>query len=288
MLSIVVALLGSICFALSTIAISRGLLGMDYFTGLLVNLGTNTVLLWFFLAIFSQGVDLWIPANLIFVGAGLLVPGLARFVIFRGMERLGASISSSLTNITPLFAILFAFFFLDERPTLTNLLGAFAIVAGVVFLSWRGQTRTWRTRDLIFPITGAFLFAVRDNLVRYGLLIIHSPVVGATISATTSTLAFGIFYFAAPGLSHPAQANRLGFAWFLVSGVLNFLSYLFMYTALGLDRVSIVSPLINCSSLFVLPLAFFFLKDIEQITPRKILAAVFGVIGVFLVSWEKL
>ncbi len=51
---------------------------------------------------------------------------------------------------------------------------------------------------------------------------------------------------------------------------MNFLSYAFAYTALSMERVSIISPLINGSSLFVLPLSALFLKDVEQLTPRKI------------------
>ena len=288
MLAIVAALLGSFCFAVSSITINRGLLGMDYFTGLLVNLATNAVLLWLFLAIFSQGIELWVPANLIFLGAGLMVLGLARFFIFKGMKRLGASISFSLINIAPLFAISFAFLFLDERPTLTNLFGALFIVVGVVFLSWRGPTKTWNSRDLIFPIAAALQFAVRDNLVCYGLLIIHSPVLGAAISATTSVLAIGIFYFAGAGRLRWTRENRMDLLFFLASGFMNFLSYLLMYTALSLERVAIVSPLMNSSSLFVLPLTFFLLKDIERITSRKIFTTVFVVVGVFLISWEKI
>lgn len=68
---------------------------------------------------------------------------------------------------------------------------------------------------------------------------------------------------------------------------MNFLSYLFMYSALNLDQVSIVSPLVNCSSFFVLPLAFFLLKGIERITLRKVSSTVVVVLGVFLISWEK-
>jgi drug/metabolite transporter (DMT)-like permease len=52
--------------------------------------------------------------------------------------------------------------------------------------------------------------------------------------------------------------------------------------------VSIVSPLINASSLFVLPLSAVFLKDVDRLTPRKIGAIVLVIFGVLLISWEKL
>ena len=69
---------------------------------------------------------------------------------------------------------------------------------------------------------------------------------------------------------------------------MNFLSYAFAYTALSMERVSLISPLINGSSLFILPLSALLLKDVEKITRRKIAAILLVIIGVFLISWEKL
>jgi len=288
MRSIVLALLGSLCFAFSNVAIHRGLQGTDYFTGLLVNLASNAVLLWIFLAFTSERAEIWVPVNFIFLGVGLVVPGLARYFIFKGMERLGSSISSVLLNSAPLFAILFALFFLEEIPTLTNLAGALFIVGGIVSLSWKGESRTWRTADLGFPLAAAFLFALRDNLVRFGLLIIQSPILGASIAATTSAVTMGAVYLTGESRRNWEGASGKGLWHFFVSGFLNFLSYVFMYTALALDRVSIVSPLVNSSSLFLLPIAHFMLRDVEQITARKIYAAGMVLFGVFLISWEKL
>ena len=69
---------------------------------------------------------------------------------------------------------------------------------------------------------------------------------------------------------------------------MNFLSYLLTYTALSMERVSIISPLVNGSSLFVLPLTALFLKDVEKLTARKIGATLLVILGVFLIAWEKL
>jgi drug/metabolite transporter (DMT)-like permease len=288
MLAILLALTGSLWFAASMVTINRGVLAIDYFRGLLTNLGVNALFLWLFVLIFVERIELWMPANLIFVLVGIFVPGVARYFLFKGMDRLGASISSCLTNSTPLFATLFAVTLLHERPTATNLLGTGSIVAGIVALSWKGATKTWRTRDLLFPLTAAFLFAARDNLVRFGLMKIVSPLVGATIAATTSFLTMSLLYLLFEE-KKPLHANAsLGFKLFAVAGFLNFLSYAFAYTALSMERVSLISPLINGSSLFVLPLSALFLKDVEKITPRKVAAIVLVIIGVLLISWEKM
>ncbi|HEX2226168.1 MAG TPA: DMT family transporter [Candidatus Binatia bacterium] len=288
MLAILLALFGSFWFAFSMVCINRGVLSIDHFRGLLANLGANTLFIWIYTLLFVDDIDLWRPINLVFVGVGIFVPGVARFFIFKGMERLGAPISSCLTNSGPLFAILIAVIFLGEQPTITNILGAFSIVGGIVALSWKGASKTWRTRDLIFPIIAAFLFAARDNLVRFAVIQVPSPVVAAAIASLTSFMTM-LFAYLAFGEKKPLPPNASrGLRYFAISGFMNFLSYLLTYTALSLERVSIISPLVNGSSLFVLPLTALFLKDVEKLTARKIGATALVILGVFLIAWEKL
>lgn len=288
MLAIFLGLCASLWFAVSMVLINRGVLSVDFFRGLLVNLGTNTLFLWIYVAIFTDQIALWVPANLLFVLVGIFVPGVARFFIFKSMERLGASISSCLTNATPLFATLFAVSFLAERPSATNLCGTLSIVIGIVSLSWQGSAKTWRTVDLLFPLTAAFLFAARDNVVRVGVVHIDAPILGASIAATTSFVTMALMYGAFEEKKPLPDSAPRGLALFAAAGFMNFLSYAFAYTALSMERVSIISPLVNASSLFVLPLSVLFLKDVEQLSPRKIGAVVLVILGVFLISWEKL
>jgi hypothetical protein len=58
--------------------------------------------------------------------------------------------------------------------------------------------------------------------------------------------------------------------------------------SLSMERVSIISPLVNGSSLFVVPISMVVLKDVEKVTWRKIGAIGLVIFGVFLISWEKL
>jgi drug/metabolite transporter (DMT)-like permease len=288
MFAILLALAGSFWFAAAMISINRGVLSIDYFRGLLANLSVNSLFLWLYIFLFVDNIDLWLPVNSIFVAVGVFVPGVARFLIFKSMERIGATISSCLTNAGPLFAIVIAISFLGEQPTTSNILGAISIVGGIIALSWKGEAKTWRTRDLGFPLAAALLFATRDNLVRFAVVQIPSPVVGAAIAATTSLLTMSAMYLIFGEKKPLPPSATVGLSYFAISGFMNFLSYVLGYTALSLEQVSIVSPLVNASSLFILPLSMLFLKDVEKLTPRKIGATVLVIIGVFLISWEKL
>ena len=288
MLAISFGLLAAFCFAAAMIFINRGVLALDYFRGLLTNLGVNALFLWIYVLLSRAAVDLWNPANVIFVIVGIFVPGVARFFIFKGMERLGASITSCLTNSTPLFATVFAVSFLGERPTPTNVCGTLSIVGGIIALTWKGATKTWHSSDLWFPLTAAFLFAARDNMVRYGLLKIASPLVGAGLAATTSFVTMSLLFLLFEKKKPLPHTAGKGFQFFTLAGLMNFLSYVFAYTALSMERVSLISPLVNGSSLFILPLSALLLKDVEQITARKIAAILLVVLGIFLISWEKM
>ncbi|HWO43569.1 MAG TPA: DMT family transporter [Candidatus Eisenbacteria bacterium] len=286
MVAIVLALGASLWFALAMVFINRGVISLDYFRGLLVNLGLNALFLWIYVLFFAVEVDFWAPVYLLFVLVGVFVPGIARLLIFQSMERLGASISSCLTNSAPLFATCFAVLFLRERPGAMNVIGTFSIVLGITLLSWRGATKTWRTKDLLYPLAAAFLFAARDNLVRVGVLQIESPILGASIAATTSFTTMALIYGAFENKKPIRSSAARGFVWFAGAGFMNFLSYVFAYTALSMERVSIISPLINASSLFVLPLSWLFLQDVERLSGRKVAAVLLVILGVFFISWE--
>ena len=114
----------------------------------MVDLFFNGVCLWLFLFTFHDLSELWDGANLIFAVSGLVVPGLFRLVAFKGIERMGASAATAVLNSAPLFAVLLAMLLLDEQPGPANLLGAVAVVCGLVFLSWKGESRSWRPRDI--------------------------------------------------------------------------------------------------------------------------------------------
>jgi len=58
MLAILLGLFGSFTFAVSMILINRGIASLDYFRGLLTNLGFNSLFLWIYVLLFTQRIDL--------------------------------------------------------------------------------------------------------------------------------------------------------------------------------------------------------------------------------------
>src|SRR6185503_1133789 len=122
-----------------------------------------------------------------FLVAGLVAPGLARLAVYLGVHRVGASRAAALASCAPLFATVIAILVLGEHPTLGQLGGTGAIVAGGALLAYRHRDdRAWRRRELVFPILGAFGYAIRDNVSRMGLTDFPHPLVAAAVATASS------------------------------------------------------------------------------------------------------
>jgi uncharacterized membrane protein len=225
--------------------------------------------------------------DLIFVAVGLFVPGVTRVLSFRGIRTLGSSTTSTIVNTTPMFSTILAILILGERPAPMVLLGVLLTVAGLAAVSWSRVQTSYRKTELIYPFLCALLFSMKDISVRWGLADGEGqPILAAGIAALTSTVEiFLIIRYGQGEKFHwpPASITR----WFVASGIFTGGSFLFMYLAYSMERVSIVAPLINSYTVFVSLLTPLMARDIETITGRKLAGAALVVAGIFAVSLGK-
>lgn len=182
-----------------------------------------------------------------------------------------------------MFATVLAVVFLAERPSPPVLVGIALIVGGLMALSWGGGKGSWDRTEIFYPLLSAFLYAAKDVVVRWGLGGAGQPVLAAAITAATATVEVFLINRFAYGekFSLPSPAVSV---WFVVSGLFTGGAFLFMFFALQMERVSIVTPIINSHSVFVLFLAPFLARRIEIVTLQKVIGAVVVVVGIFLVS----
>jgi drug/metabolite transporter (DMT)-like permease len=283
MLAISFGILASLCFAAASLLAQRGLYIVPTPWGAWVTLVTNTVFLLAFHFALYPNAPIFVLDNLTFVAVGLFVPGMTRVLTFRGIRTMGSAITSTIVNTTPMFSTALAVVVLEERPGPLVLAGVVLIVGGLAIISWEGAQRSWKRTELIFPFLAALLFAMKDVTVRWGLGGSGSPVLAAAIAAFTSTVEIFLINryihkekFALP----PKQVIH----WFVGSGLFTGGSFLFMFLALNMERVSIIAPLINSYAVFVLVLAPLIARQIERVTLRKAAGAVLVVAGIFLIS----
>ena len=128
---------------------------------------------------------------------------------------------------------------------------------------------------------------MKDIAVRWGLGGGGGqPILAAGIAALTSTVEIFLITRYVQGekfILPPAQVAR----WFVWSGIFTGGSFLFMYLAYSMERVSIVAPLVNSYTVFVSILTPFMAREIESITSRKLAGAALVVAGIFAVSLGK-
>jgi DME family drug/metabolite transporter len=286
-LPIFFGLLTSFCFALGSLLAQRGYhLGLAPW-GAWITLVANSAILTAAHFLFYSDTRLMVAENLIFVGVGLFVPGVARVLSFRGVRILGSSITSTIVNTTPVFSTVLAIAILGERPGPVVIGGVLLTVAGLVTVSWVGAAARYRKSELVFPFLCALIFSLKDITLRWTLGAGGGqPVFSAAIAAATSTIEIFLinryFYrekFALP----PFHVTR----WFIGSGIFTGGSFLFMYLAFSLERVSVVAPLINSYVVFVLLLTPLMARRIESITSRTVTGATMVVAGIFLVSFGR-
>jgi drug/metabolite transporter (DMT)-like permease len=283
MLAIVFGILASLCFAAASLLAQRGLYIVPTPWGAWVTLVANTVFLFAFHFVLYPDAPIFVFDNLTFVVVGLFVPGMTRVLTFRGIRTMGSAITSTIVNTTPMFSTALAMLALAERPGPLVLAGVVLIVGGLVIISWEGSERSWKRIELFFPFLAALLFSMKDVTVRWGLGGSAAPILAAAIAAITSTIEIFLInrYIHKETFILPPKHVLW---WFLSSGIFTGGSFLFMFLALSMERVSIIAPLINSYAAFVLVLAPLMARQIERVTPRKVAGAVLVVAGIFLIS----
>jgi drug/metabolite transporter (DMT)-like permease len=283
MLAIAFGILASLCFAAASLLAQRGLYIVPTPWGAWVTLVANTGFLFVFHFILYPKAPILVFENLTFVAVGLFVPGLTRVLTFRGIRTMGSAITSTIVNATPMFSTALAMLVLGERPGPLVLAGVVLIVSGLGIISWEGSERSWKRAELIFPFLAAILFSIKDVTVRWGLGGSDSPVLAAAIAAVTSTVEIFLInrYIYKEKFALPP---RPVIHWFVSSGLFTGGSFLFMFLALSMERVSIIAPLVNSYAVFVLVLAPLMARQIERVTLRKVTGALLVVAGIFSIS----
>jgi drug/metabolite transporter (DMT)-like permease len=223
-----------------------------------------------------------------FAVSGLLGSLLARLFYFEGIARLGSSRTEPLKALLPLFAVGAAVLFLEEQVTPLLLVGVALLIGGGVAVTLEAEaspvTPSGRGRwvAVAFPITAALLLGIDPIFTKIGLAEGTSALVGVTVRVLAAAAGFGAYLLwraARTGGFDAIEANR----WLVLASVANTVYLLAYYAALSRIPVSVVTPVMSVSTLFVVAGAALFLQSDERVTWRLAGAATVVVAGVVLV-----
>ncbi len=218
----------------------------------------------------------------VFAVVGLVFPAAVTLFVFNATDRMGPTISNSISSTAPMFAILAAVVFLGEVLTIGRLLGAAGIILGIVILSWDGKSRPrrWPIWTLLLPLSAAAIRGGALTLTKFGLNLWSSPFAASLIGYTVSAaVVLGASRWTAVSETPISYAKAL--PWFVTVGVFNGTAVLFTYVALGKGDVGIVSPIVAASPLFTLALSTLLFRQ-EKLTVRLLTGVGLTVAGIIV------
>ena len=215
-----------------------------------------------------------------FLLAGVLGPGCSQLLFTLAIRDAGASRTSVMVGVAPLFAVVIALVVLGEPVVAGVIAGAVLIVAGGVLLaSERDRPAHVKVTGLLFALACTVAFAVRDNLVRH---LATDTGVKPALAAASTLVAGGVVTLSYLAVRRVPLPVRPALA-FVVPGVAFGLSYVCLFEAFFRGRVTVVSPLVATESLWGVTLSAFFLRT-ELVGRRLALGAAFVVGGGVLIG----
>lgn len=256
-------------------------LGLRYATplaGAAIGVPSTTLMFWCLAPFLLDTGGFSLAAAGIFALVGMFFPAAVTLLTYTGNQRMGPTITSSVSCTTPMFALSGAILFLGEALTAGNVLGTAAIVLGMLVLTWTGgaRTRSWPLWTIALPFAAAAIRALAQVLTKAGLTLWENPYAAGLIGYTVSA---AVILIAARAGGAPKISDRRAMPWFVATGFLNGSSLFLMYLALVRGQVSMVSPIVATYPLFTLALSLLLLRH-ERVTPRVVAGAVLTVAGV--------
>lgn len=279
------ALLSAALFAGNAVMVRIALAGTTATTLVFFSLITNVLTLWAGAALTSDLADAVQPAALIFLGAGLLAPAIARATLYTSIGMIGVARATVVANTTPIFTAIGAALWLREPMSLSLALGTVAVVLGVALTSSEtlpaGGGHTNRA-GLLLALSTAVLAAVSFLLRKIGLASIPQPAIGSALTVTGALA--GLLPFVLLRMRRePIRADRRVLAPMIAAALLSSGGFLSYFLALGLGEVSRVTPLSNTTPLFAVLLLQLGFRHVEGVSRRTFAGVLLTLAGIFFV-----
>jgi drug/metabolite transporter (DMT)-like permease len=273
------ALLTSIFYATTLVSARRGLKHSTPLTVTSVSVLVQNALLW--TGVFLTGGIPRVAPTAFWLFA---LVGVTQFCVrmfsYTGVDKIGASRSSALQSVSPIVSTIIAIIFLHERPHAGVLVGTVLVVGGIALLSGRAKRHIvgFRWWHLLLPLAAACLTGTNQPIRRYALSLSSEPLFFAAVMGGVSLLCL-LLYLAFFPKRRRLVWTREALGPFLLTGLAETLSIIFIITALSVGAVSVIAPIATTYPLWSMIGAAIFLRDAEKITPMTVLGTLSVVAG---------
>ncbi len=277
------ALLGAFMFACNQILVRR----------LLERASALTIVFWVNgwmavgAALFSPLYDAyegdWGAALLFYVLTGVVGNLVARYSALRSSAAIGVSRTNVFASASPIGAALMGVALLGERPGVAVWLGIALIVAGLAWLTGERGRGGRPLGSYTFACIGLAAFCFTPYFRKAGLAAMNAPWLGLLVATLIANV--GLL------LSSRFASAREKFVWnarvataCIPGGLFGLIAAVLFWTALRDGSLSVVSPLIRMTPIFIVLLSAVLLRDLEVVTRRLVAATLVVVAGAALVT----
>ncbi|MCH2480938.1 MAG: DMT family transporter [Gammaproteobacteria bacterium] len=281
---VALALCSAFLFAVAVQLHNLGLRHIDSRRGTLISICSSAALYWMLSPWFLETWYWFTTGAALFATIGLFRPFLSANFAMAGIRFLGPTLSTTLASIAPLFSALFAIALLEESMTASLMGGTFAIVTGVVILTYRGNTTSmWPLWALSLPLGAAILRALAHAVTKLGLDVVPEPLFAGLVGYSVSLLVGLIVASVQHARIIPSVRWSPGMAWFLIGGIINGISLWSLNTALQIGQVITVVPVVSVSPVISFLLGYFIFRK-ERFTSRIVIAIVLIVPAIVIIA----
>lgn len=253
------------------------------------------------------------PGFILFLIAGFFSTYLGRWFFFDSIAKLGPAKASVFQTSNPLFTVIIAWVFLNERLSLPDTIAIATILLGLFLTSYTpgafskpaptttgyepfetpgrtgrlGALRAAANPRLIFGsgvflgVFGAASYAVGNVLRGAAVQVWNEPILGALIGAAVGLVLHFLTSSNTKRLwSVLKGADRKGLLLYVVSGMLTITAQVCAIASFWYMPVSIANLITLSTPILVTPLSYFLLKNQEGITPRTIFGTALVLSGI--------
>lgn len=278
------ALITAFLYGCSSVLVRLGLNSSKPSQAVLVSSATNFVLLWS-LFLLNPAYTIDFNAILWFSLAAILASFLGRMFHFKGVEKIGVSMNSSIVGSSSLFSALSASMFLGENFGPLVYVGVVLVIFGIILLSFKKNNKNggwWKNSELIWSFLASICYGTSVTTRKIGLNIVDQPFFGATVGITASTGIYSLYFLAFEKGGVRRSLDTRSVIFFILSGVCTSVAWVLSFTATSMGAVTIVSALVSSYPLFSIILSRIILK--EEITGKIVLSSLLIILGVVIVS----
>ena len=216
---------------------------------------------------------------------GVLHFPVAMTLYYSGIDSVGASRTSVVSNVSAILTPLLGMALLDEPSTLTVIAGVLVAGAGVFTVSASDVDRDeWRwQKGIAYALLAGLVWSITNLLTRFGFAEHRFPMTALAIASGVPLLPMVLYLVSrdmgAGMLSDMKRSRRL------VSGCfLSALGQVTLFAALSFAPTIYVVPTYNLKSVVTVILAYAIIAKSERIDARVILGAILAIAGIVLIN----